>query len=133
VYSLGYPSPHVGVRSLLLVNVHHANVLTLVLVQGRKEEAWKIVARLHNSEEGNNSFAKEEFYQISQQVESDKALHSGESVWDLFRKPSYRKRMICGALTMFASESSAILVIYSMFHRISSQEPYLSKLTPLRL
>lgn len=52
---------------------------------------------------------------MSRQVDADKLLHSEEGLLDLWRKPSYRKRMICAFLTMFASESSGILVIYSKF------------------
>jgi len=33
-------------------------------------------------------------------------LYESESVFDLFRKPSYRKRMFCGAFTFFSNESS---------------------------
>ena len=85
-----------------------------MLVKQRKEDAWKIVSRLHQVGDGTNDmFAREEFYQMSQQVEADRILSEQETVMDLFRKPSYRKRMICGGLTMFAAMSSGILVIYS--------------------
>lgn len=62
-------------------------------------------------------FAREEFYQMSRQVEADRIKSESETFIDLFRKPSYRKRFICGGLTMFAAMSSGILVIYST-HRI---------------
>ncbi len=93
-----------------------ANVLFEVIVNDRSEEAWQIVARLHNTQNGDESFAKEEFYQISQQVQSDAILNANETLWDLFRKPSYRKRMICGGLTMFSAMSTGILVVYSKIH-----------------
>lgn len=73
-----------------------------------------MVARLHyNPQDPEEHFAREEFYQMSQQVEADRVFFESESVWDLFRKPSYRKRMICGFFTFFSNESSGILVIYS--------------------
>lgn len=50
---------------------------------------------------------------MSRQVEADRSMRESMSLKELWTKPSYRKRMICGAITMFASESSAILVIYS--------------------
>lgn len=85
-----------------------------VLVQGRAQEAWSIVARLHQrSDNPEQLFAREEFYQMSRQVDADKSMRDSMSLKELWTKSSYRKRMICGAITMFASESSAILVIYS--------------------
>ncbi|KAI9870980.1 MAG: hypothetical protein M1830_003560, partial [Pleopsidium flavum] len=85
-----------------------------LLLQRRRDEAWKIVARLHlGADDPDQVFAREEFYQMSRQVETDRVLYENETLMDLFRKPSYRKRMICGFLTMFAAESSGILVIYN--------------------
>lgn len=63
--------------------------------------------------EADVSFAREEFYQIRQQAISDASTSSKETFWTLFTKPSYRKRMICAFLVMFASESTGILVVYS--------------------
>lgn len=89
-------------------------MFTLVLLQDRKLEAWEIVQKLHNSpDDPDQLFAREEYYQMMSQAEFDRRLVQEESVLDLFRKPSYRKRLICGGLTMFACESSGILVIYS--------------------
>lgn len=91
----------------------HADV-SQVLVQGRTQEAWIIIARLHQrSDDPEQLFAREEFYQMSRQVDADKSVRDSMSLKDLWTKPSYRKRMTCGFITMFASESSAILVIYS--------------------
>jgi hypothetical protein len=89
------------------------------LYKDRPAEAWKVVSKLHgNNEEGDDSaiasFAREEFYQMTHQVQADKAMAAGESLMTLFKKPSYRKRMICAFLTMFGAESTGILVIYSM-------------------
>lgn len=50
---------------------------------------------------------------MSRQVDADRGLYESETVLDLFRKPSYQMRMICGFLTFFSNESSGILVIYS--------------------
>ena len=54
---------------------------------------------------------------MSRQVEADRSMRDSMSLMELWRKPSYRKRMICGFITMFASESSGILVIYSRHHK----------------
>lgn len=58
-------------------------------------------------------FAREEFYQMKCQVVVDERMASTETVMTLFKKPSYRKRMICAFLTMFGAESTGILVVYS--------------------
>ena len=83
----------------------------------RPDEAWLVVDKLHGTKGSEDSharsFAKEEFYQISRQVQADQLAASGETFWTLFTRPSYRRRMICTFLTMFGSESTGILVIYS--------------------
>ncbi len=89
------------------------------MFKDRPSEAWKVVSKLHGStDEADDStiasFAREEFYQMTHQVQADKEMAAGESLMTLFRKPSYRKRMICAFLTMFGAESTGILVIYSM-------------------
>lgn len=88
-----------------------------MLIQNRPDDSWKVVLRLHGV--GNDassetvSFAKQEFYQMRVQAAADSHMAAIETVWTLFRKPSYRKRMICAFLTMFGSESTGILVVYS--------------------
>jgi hypothetical protein len=86
----------------------------------RFDEAWTIVLKLHSDGKDPDSdaahFATEEFYQMRRQVAADKAVASQETLWTLFTKPSYRKRMICAFLTMFGAESTGILVIYSASH-----------------
>jgi hypothetical protein len=52
---------------------------------------------------------------MSEQVTADKEAYGDVSLLDLFRKPNYRKRMICGGVTMWAAEASGNLVIYSEF------------------
>lgn len=84
-----------------------------VLMQGHREESWRIMQKLHDSPNNASriSFAHEEFYQMSNQVTID--LARSETVATLFTKSSYRKRMFCAFITMFATESTAILVIYN--------------------
>lgn len=86
-----------------------------VLMQGRREEALGIIEKLHKSEKDSSmvSFAREEFYQMTYQVAADQEMARSETVATLFKKPSYRKRMFCAFMTMFASESTAILVVYN--------------------
>ncbi|KAL4805228.1 general substrate transporter [Aspergillus unguis] len=85
-----------------------------LIYQRRSEEAYDILARLHHHDDDpNDHFARLEFTQIVQQVEVDRARSERETVWDLFRIPSYRKRMWCGFFAFFSNESSGILVIYN--------------------
>lgn len=84
----------------------------------RPDEAWETVLKLHaggKTTGANQNFASEEFYQMKRQVIADNRSSAGETVWTLFTKPSYRKRMICVFLVMFGAESTGILVIYSTF------------------
>lgn len=84
-------------------------------MQGNREESWRIMQKLHDSSNNASrvSFAHEEFCQMSNQVTIDQDLARSETVATLFMKPSYRKRMFCTFMTMFATESTAILVIYN--------------------
>lgn len=85
-----------------------------MLLRDRKDEAWNIVSRLHHSDDDpDEHFARAEFYQMHKQVDEERTTFKSESLFELFRKPSYRKRMFCGAFTFFSNESSGILVIYS--------------------
>lgn len=70
--------------------------------------------RLHrNAADPEHTFASQEFFQMTEQVAADNAAYGDITLLDLFRKPNYRKRMICGAVTMWAAEASGNLVIYS--------------------
>ncbi|OQV09528.1 hypothetical protein CLAIMM_13641 [Cladophialophora immunda] len=83
-----------------------------LLEQERNQEAWDIVLKLHKRPgDSQDTFAREEFYQIAEQVKADKS--ASVSFLDMFRQPHYRKRMICGGITMWAAEASGNLVIYN--------------------
>ena len=66
-------------------------------------------------------FAFREFQQIKQQFEIDRL--SAVSWWQLFAKPSYRKRMIIGFIVLFGSQTTATTVIASECQQLTSQEP----------
>jgi hypothetical protein len=93
-------------------------------MQNRVDDAWHVVEKLHGSHSNveAETFAKEEFYQMRCQVAADQTMASGETVWTLFTKPSYRKRMICAFLTMFGAESTGILVVYSKFLQLANKQ-----------
>ncbi|UNI21324.1 hypothetical protein JDV02_007323 [Purpureocillium takamizusanense] len=88
-----------------------------LLAQNRLDEAWAVTLKLHTNGNDTNvadhDFAKKEFYQMKEQTQADLVSTSGETIWTLFTKPSYRKRMICAFLVMFGSESTGILVVYN--------------------
>ncbi|RHZ62623.1 hypothetical protein CDV55_105347 [Aspergillus turcosus] len=89
-----------------------------VVMNDRMDDAWKVISKLHGIGQTETasaaaSFAREEFYQMKQQAIADKSAAAGETFVTLFTKPSYRKRMICAFFTMFASESTGILVVYN--------------------
>ena len=68
---------------------------------GRKEEAWATISRLHaDPNDDSYDFAKREFYQIQKQIEFDSTM--GSSYMEIFRRPSYRKRAL---LTLFLAWS----------------------------
>ncbi|OAL20288.1 hypothetical protein AYO22_09000 [Fonsecaea multimorphosa] len=80
-----------------------------LLLKGRAEEAWQIVSRLHhNPRDENQEYIKEEFYQMRTQLELDRTLNC--SWFQLFAKPSYRKRMLMASLVTFLGQSTAVLV-----------------------
>lgn len=62
------------------------------------EEARTVLKRLRQAQEDPNDIAaKEEFYQISEQLKLDEAKlkATGHSKWvSVWKKPSYRRRMI---------------------------------------
>lgn len=86
-----------------------------LISKGRLEEARTVLHRLRQSpEDPNDLAAKEEFFQISEQLKLDdaKIKASGQSVWKLvWTKPSYRKRMIMGFLIQWGAEFSGPLII----------------------
>lgn len=91
-----------------------------LVLKDRHDEAWAILSKLHGISDDDDSspeaiFAKEEFYQMRHQVAADKrqAAIDGGSLKALFSKPSYRKRLFCAFITMFAAQSTGNLVVYN--------------------
>lgn len=85
-----------------------------VISHGRAEEAWDVLGRLHyDPKDASQSFAREEFHQITTQLAADHATYGHVTILDLFRKPHFAKRMLCAAIVMFTSQAGGNLVIYS--------------------
>jgi hypothetical protein len=85
-----------------------------VLTRDRRDEAWAIVSRLHGdlANEESNMYAREEFYQMVQQVQADATAWAQGGNRQLLTKPSYRKRMWMGFFIQYAAQSTGAQVIY---------------------
>lgn len=81
------------------------------------EEAYEVLRKLRRSpEDPNNLAAKEEMFQIKEQLRMDanKLSAYGGNPWKaVIQKKSYRKRMIIGFLTQWGAEFGGPLIIVS--------------------
>ena len=79
------------------------------LMQGKIDEAKKVVMSLHGRSTESQDFASAEFYQMSQQAEFDRTL---DNSWRAcVTKPSYRRRFEICCLYGAISQSTGLLVI----------------------
>ena len=87
-----------------------------LLMNGRAEEAWKVVSNLHaDPNDPDQEFARGEFYQMQKQTEMDRTLNPS---WkQMFTKPSYRRRTLMGMTFAFVGQSTAVLVINNYVSR----------------
>lgn len=84
-----------------------------LLLKDRADEAWEIIKELHSTaDDVEHVYAKEEFAQMRNQLALDRTFKSGYV--EMFRRPSYRKRVMMGMGLTFALQSSGVLVINSM-------------------
>ncbi len=80
-----------------------------LLMHGRKDEAWKVVARLHASKrDPEQVFAREEFYQMQVQAEQDR---SKPASWRVLLSKAHRKRVMLACGLTVLGQSTAVLVI----------------------
>lgn len=81
-----------------------------LLSQGRREEAWEIVKRLHHTKaDVHHMKAKEEFYLIEKQYEMDRSLPNRP--FEIFRTAPNRKRALVGFLLMWGDQFLGIFVL----------------------
>ncbi|ERS97293.1 Sugar transporter family protein [Sporothrix schenckii 1099-18] len=81
-----------------------------LIAQDRAEEALAIVRRLHHDpKDPDDAYAVREYHQILQQHEIDRKFNV--SWYELFAKPSYRKRMIIGFVVLFGAQTTGTTVI----------------------
>ncbi|KAK3653349.1 hypothetical protein LTR56_004553 [Elasticomyces elasticus] len=86
-----------------------------LISKDKLEEAMTVLTRLRQSpDDPDNLVAREEFYQISEQLKLDqqKLKSTGYGVWSaVWKKKSYRKRMFMGFMIQFGAEVSGPLII----------------------
>ena len=70
----------------------------LVLIRDRRDEAWSIVKRLHGGATGDElQYAREEFYQMTHQVQADAAAWKAGGGWSgMLKNKTYQKRFWMG-------------------------------------
>lgn len=109
--STSCPSRLVGVScDRPLVTSPLLTVTSTVISRERSDEALKIVQRLHRDEtDPDDVFAFREYQQMKTQYEIDRA--NSVSWKEMFTRPSYRKRIIIGAIVMFGSQTTGTTVI----------------------
>ncbi|ORY03942.1 putative MFS sugar transporter [Clohesyomyces aquaticus] len=86
-----------------------------LISKGHVEEAYDVLKKLRMSaDDPQDLVAKEEFWQTKKQLELDnkKLAETGYGVWTaVWKKKSYRKRMIIGFLTQWGAEFAGPLII----------------------
>lgn len=92
-----------------------------LLMADKTEEAWKVIEKLHKDpNDPDDGFARSEFYQMQQQTNYDKTLESGW--WEMFRRRSYRKRVMFAMLYTFLDQSTGVLVINNYVCELLSKQ-----------
>ncbi|KAF5671205.1 sugar transporter [Fusarium heterosporum] len=86
-----------------------------LMSKGHNDEAWSVLVRLRkSSSDPEDLVAREEYHQIKEQLELDaKKLEAyGGNPWKaVFKKKSYRTRMIIGFMTQWGAEFGGPLII----------------------
>lgn len=80
---------------------------------GRNEEAFAVLCKLHRDPDNgvDHVTAREEFYQMTTQIDLDREHIRSTGKMALFTVPSYRKRLLFGCFTQFICQSTGVLVI----------------------
>lgn len=97
-----------------------------LLSKGKSEEAWDVLRKLRRTPgDPDDITAKEEYYQTREQLKLDneKLTATGHSVWTaVWKKKSYRKRMIVGFMTQWGAEFAGPLVIVSLAYYLNQTD-----------
>lgn len=66
-----------------------------LVAKGREDEALRVLCRLHrDSNDPQNSFARQELAEISIQITADKKAQQESGRWQIFTEKTYLKRVI---------------------------------------
>lgn len=85
-----------------------------LLMKGREEEAEKVVRQFHSvADDTEHQFVDTEMFQMRKQIELDRTLPS--SWMDIFKRPSYRKRLVMAIYLTFSIQAtgSQVMAIYA--------------------
>ncbi|CAF9936030.1 hypothetical protein IMSHALPRED_010435 [Imshaugia aleurites] len=86
-----------------------------LLMKGRSDEAFRVIQKLHaQPDDPDDTFARKEFYQMTQQFALDEQKKQNLGVvhwWDYFKKASYRRRILIGCGATLSSACSGNLVV----------------------
>ena len=81
-----------------------------LLMIDKTKQAWVVIERLHKDpHDPDDEFAHGEFYQMAQQAAFD--WTTIYTWWEIFIRPSYRKRTLFGINYLCLTQSTAVLVI----------------------
>jgi sugar porter (SP) family MFS transporter len=81
-----------------------------LLQQGRRDEAFEIVKRLHSTRcDANDAKATHEFHMIEQQFEHDKSMTIRR--FELFRTPANRRRALVAFIMMWGDQFLGVFVM----------------------
>jgi hypothetical protein len=80
-----------------------------LISKSKERHALEILQKLHSRPDDPSGLAaKEEFYQISKQIELENAT-GVHGVWGMLKRASYRKRIYSGLLVQYVSISSRLV------------------------
>lgn len=89
-----------------------------LLVQGKEDEAWAIVRKLHTSrDDPDHEYATAEFFQMKSQHTLESKLNG--SWLEILKRPSYRKRaLIAFFLPVILYSTGNLVVTSKSIHRV---------------
>ncbi|RKK27588.1 hypothetical protein BFJ66_g16131 [Fusarium oxysporum f. sp. cepae] len=78
----------------------------------RSRDGYEVLRKIHHKDDDpEDHAAKEELYQIVQQIYLERSEGAPNSWLTMFQKKSYRKRLFLGFITQFIAQSTGVLVI----------------------
>ncbi|KAH0847812.1 hypothetical protein AYO21_04018 [Fonsecaea monophora] len=102
-----------------------------LVMRGRDEQARQVLTKIHSHSGVGHDRANLELYQIQKQVAIDRSLPS--SWYQMFKRPSYRKRALLGLATTGMVQFSGVLVINNygpVIYRLLGYSPMKQLLFP---